>query len=70
MVLTAEDHGRSQDHWNKWWNKNKKTFKVSPKAPRLPKDEDIFWKQYWGYEYELSRDKRRKKRGTDPEKND
>lgn len=67
MVLTATDKGTSQDLWNEWWNKNKKRFKVAEKAPKLPPEEDRAWKRYWGYEYEMARDKRRRERGSDPE---
>ncbi len=68
MVLTETDQGTSQNLWTKWWNKNKKSFKVAEKAPKLPPEEDRYWKTYWGYEYEMARDKRRRKRGSDPEK--
>ena len=67
MVLTARDEGTSQDHWIRWWNKNKKTFKVAEKEPVLPDKENRKWKGYWGIEYEVVRDKRRKDRGGDPE---
>ncbi len=68
MLLTSTDQGLSQDEWTSWWNKNKRTLEVAKEAPKLPPDEDVYWKSYWGYEYELARDKRRRKRGTDPDK--
>ena len=68
MILTEQDHGRSQDFWIKWWNKNKKKFKVAEKPPKLPANEDRAWKTYWGYEYEIARDKRRRDRGSDSKK--
>ena len=68
MVLTATDHGESQDRWTEWWNKNKQKFEIAKKAPKLPPKEEALWNRYWGYEYEIVRGKRRRKRGSDPEK--
>lgn len=67
MVLTETDQGQSQDDWIRWWNKNKKTFEVKEKEPKLPAKENREWKDFWGEDYEVGREKRRKKRGEDPE---
>jgi len=70
VVLTAVDHGHSQDLWMGWWNDNKKNLKVSAKPPVLPKDLQGRWDSYWGNRRKYVRQKRRGERGDDPQRDD
>jgi HEAT repeats len=66
-VLTHVDQGTSQDLWLKWWNANKKTFEVQERAPKLPEAMQTRWDRYWGERPKYERQKRRGRRGNDPE---
>ena len=67
MVLTGVDQGQSQDAWNTWWNKNKKTFKVATKQPLLPESVQRRFDNFWGNRRKYQRNKKRGDRGQDPE---
>jgi hypothetical protein len=68
MMLTGQDHGRSQDAWQAWWNENKKRVEVAPEAPRLPAVEQRAWEYFWGLPATYERGKKRGDRGREPER--
>jgi hypothetical protein len=67
MHLTGVDKGKSNEAWMRWWNDNKRSFKLPSKEPVLPKAQARFWSRYWGLEYEMDRNKEREDRGDDGE---
>jgi HEAT repeat protein len=50
-VATGEDLGTDKDAWLAWWQKNKKTFKISPKRPAIAPELRARWESYWGESY-------------------
>lgn len=66
-VLTHVDEGTDQDRWTAWWNDNKKTFELPNVEPIMPKDLARRWGNFWGYERQYDRQKKRGDRGNDPE---
>ncbi|MEM7311113.1 MAG: HEAT repeat domain-containing protein [Planctomycetota bacterium] len=68
MVLTGADNGKSREMWVKWWNDNKRSFKVGKKAPELPPKMQKRWDYYWGLEHVEGRAKKREDRGDDGER--
>ncbi|TDJ66846.1 MAG: hypothetical protein E2O39_15740 [Planctomycetota bacterium] len=67
MTLTGVDQGTSQDLWIKWWNNNKRTLEVAPRAPLLPEAVKRRWDSFWGNRRTYDRSKKRRERGSDPE---
>ena len=45
--LTGTDQGESLDLWWRWWNTNRKGFRVPPQRPELPKLLELQWNAYW-----------------------
>ena len=68
MVLTGKDNGKSAEMWIKWWNDNKRTLKVEPKAPKLPPQAQKKWDYYWGLRHVEGRREKREDRGNDGER--
>lgn len=66
-VLTHTDQGTSQDLWLKWWNDNRKKYELPDGVPKLPAEMQNRWNRYWGERREYERQKRRGRRGDDPE---
>jgi HEAT repeat protein len=54
VVLTGKDFGASRPDWEKWWNENKDTFKVSEQRPPVPADVRVYWERYWNEPYDPS----------------
>jgi hypothetical protein len=50
-VATGEDLGTDKEAWLSWWQKNKKTFKISPKRPSIAPELRARWESYWGESY-------------------
>ena len=65
LRLTGQDEGRSVDLWMKWWNNNKRTFKVAEVAPKMPRRDQEEWDDYWGNMAPRERSKKRGERGGD-----
>jgi HEAT repeats len=66
-LLSGVDKGTNAEAWQSWWNKNKKTLKVSVEAPKLPEEAQNRWNRYWGLERSYERKQKRHERGDDPE---
>ena len=65
LRLTGHDEGRSVDLWMKWWNNNKRTFKVAEVAPKMPRRDQEDWDDYWGNDARKQRSRKRGDRGGD-----
>lgn len=63
--LTGQDEGKSVDLWMKWWNNNKRTFKVAEVAPKMPRRDQENWDDYWGNPRRRERSQKRGDRGGD-----
>lgn len=50
-VLTGEDIGLSGVAWDEWWRENRRTFKMSPKRPKVPASVQEYWEKYWKKPY-------------------
>jgi HEAT repeat protein len=46
--LTGTDQTTNKSLWQKWWNDNKKTFKVSNELLPMPAELQARWDEYWG----------------------
>jgi len=65
LRLTGHDEGTSVDLWMKWWNNNKRTFKVAEVAAPMPRMDQVRWDDYWGNEKTRKRGEKRGDRGND-----
>ena len=59
-VLTGRDEGKAVESWMRWWNDHKKKLEVRPEPPKLPRELQQRWDNYWGID---RRAERRTKRG-------
>ncbi len=50
-VLTGQDHGEIINDWARWWNQNKRNWKVAEQRPSVPEDVRRHWEAYWGQKY-------------------
>lgn len=64
MVLTGRDEGKSVEGWMRWWNDNKKTLVVRPEPPKLPREFQERWDNYWGIRRIQERGTKRGDRGS------
>jgi hypothetical protein len=63
VVLTGVDQGALPETWERWWQKNRKTFELPAEPPLLPKIERDAWDQFFGLPRDYERDRRREDRG-------
>ena len=70
MVLTGADHGTNAQRWSKWWSDNEKRFELSEKPHKLPKEMQLRWDRFWGYDTRYGRGKKREDRGGDDPEDD
>ena len=66
MILTGVDQGLAHELWEEWWRENRKTFRIQPEAPALPKELRSDWDRFWGLRDVGERETRREDRGQDP----
>ena len=50
-ILTGEEYRRDLDAWRAWWQKNKKTWKMSPTRPEITEAMRKLWDEYWNEPY-------------------
>ena len=62
--LTGVDHGVNADSWQRWWNDVKQELVVTRDPPKLKKDDQQRWDQFWGREPTRGREGRRNRRGS------
>ncbi len=68
MRLTGVDRGVSPEEWQRWRRDAPRDFEVAEVAPRLPDMEQNMWNAFWGLERVGEGDRRRERRGQDPER--
>lgn len=54
-VLTGKDLGPARADWSKWWQDNKRKFKVAKDRPDLPAPFVGQWETYWGEKWYADR---------------
>ena len=62
-VLTGRDEGKSVDLWMRWWNDHKKGLEVRTVPPKLPRELQQRWDNYWGIRRQEERGRKRGERG-------